>query len=184
MTSLIPSLRSVGATPTKRIFTKEGGSVISPICNGAVTRPLHLLTHSSQIEMSLWASCHLINSVRLSCRHGGKASHSFCMYPRDLKRGDSIYSVLRLLPSHQHSKRWNSRAWGAQCLFIFVDSSFVSSPFHEAGGWRRSQTQPHGAGPHTGRGVSTAGFGSVTGPAGFTFFLSSPAPLRGWLRGS
>ena len=26
------------------------------------------------------------------------------------------------------------RAWGASCLFIFVDSGFVSSPLHEAGG--------------------------------------------------
>ena len=59
-----------------------------------------------------------------------------------------------------------------------------SPPFPSVGGWRRSQTQPHAAGSLHRAGCEYGWVGSVTGPAGFTFFLSSLVPLRGWLRAS
>jgi hypothetical protein len=76
----------------------------------------------------------------------------------------------------------DGRAGGALCLFIFVDSSFVSSSLHKASGWHRSGSQPPAAGSLHRAGCEDGWVRSATGPAGFTSFLSSPVPLRGWLR--
>ena len=47
----------------------------------------------------------------------------------------------------------DGRAGGAPCLFIFVESSFVSSSLHEASGWGRSGSQPPRSGVPTPGGV-------------------------------
>ena len=79
------------------------------------------------------------------------------MYPRDLKRGDLTRSVLRLLPGHQHSKRWKGRAGGRRgfsyLLLLVLSHPRFTKP---AGGTDLRPSRPQ-RGPYTGRGARTAG---------------------------